>query len=127
MGFPRTRQLTAGATIVPEPTASGWHGRMIRQRDKDGTVGWEDDDEEEEDEEETDNGLHYDPSAPPGHYYVLPSIYTPSQAEVQETYAVHHPVTYGSELYHNQFYTDVRNLNASEADGTTTTTLKHRF
>lgn len=112
---PRAAQLTADATIIPEPKTTGYYRKVVRQNDEDGVTVWNDADDEEE--VETQHGLHYDPTAPPSQYYVLPIMYVPSEGEVQETYVLEPHSSYDAEQYRNQFFTDTRTLNSSQADG----------
>lgn len=114
--FCRMKALTAEATIVPEPRTRGWFGRLIRQRDTDGTVLWNKDDDEEEEEVTTD-GLHYDPRAPPSAYYVMPVMYSPSQPEEEQMYGMGEIAVYGTEQYRDQFYTDIRTCVVEPAAG----------
>lgn len=115
--FPRTTELTADLTIVPEPRTLGWFGRLIRQRDKGGTVFWTKEDEEEEEEAVTINGLQYDPNAPHGGYYVMPVMYAPSQEEEEQIYGMGEVAVYETEQYRDQFYTDIRTCDVEPAEG----------
>lgn len=115
LGNPRARELTTGATIVPDPKPSGYYRRVVRERDRNGGTVWNDTDYEEEDR--TPQGLQYDPTAPPAQYYVLPIMYVPSEGEVQQTYVIEPHSSYATEQYHNQFFTDTRTLKTSQGDG----------
>lgn len=115
--FPRATELIADATAATDHKSSGWFKRVVRRRDKDGTVVWSDDDDDDEDVEESMQGLHYDPLAPPGQYYVLPMMYVPSQREINQAYNIEQPTMFATDLYRDEFYTDIRSLKATKAEG----------
>lgn len=121
-GFPRTSQLTAEATIVPQPRTASWFNKFVRHRERDGTVVWDSEENRREDLV-FDDGLHYDPNAP-GCYYVMPEMYVPTEREEQQVYNVGKNAVYETEQYHDQFYTDVRIVNTTSGEGKYNLNLK---